>query len=103
MKSRWGQILCLGTGVLIAMSLAAYSIWSRDVRVHAGQETAPVVRWEYRYTEVAPGGVPAALDELGRDGWEVIAVERAYELESTGSRTRLKPDTFYLFAKRPAK
>lgn len=66
----------------------------------AAQGTAKTV-WQYREVEVQPSAIQAALEDLGRDGWEVFNVYGASTLNNEGGGLKNVPHTFYVFAKRP--
>ena len=66
----------------------------------AAQGAAKTV-WQYREVEVQPSSIQAALEDLGRDGWEVFNVYGASTLNTEGGNLKNVPHTFYVFAKRP--
>ena len=71
--------------VLVAISLATIGAW--EFAGAQGEKVRDYPKWEYQFVSSTTG---AELNALGKDGWELVAVE---------PRIGNTPPTFYL--KRP--
>jgi hypothetical protein len=87
--------------LLAAVTCGVLAWFGFASRPGAAAPSAAKTVWQYREVEVQPSAIQAALDDLGRDGWEVFNVYGASAISTEGSNAKLVPHTFYVFAKRP--
>jgi hypothetical protein len=93
-NARWKQWLLIGCAVCLLLRLGAAATAKPE------QGVARMV-WQYREMEAPANAVQAALEELGRDGWEVFNVYGAATVSDQDGVAKLVPHTFYIFAKKP--
>jgi hypothetical protein len=76
----------------------------RSAHSYPDKSPAPM-RWEYTTMTIDVGELPARLNDLGREGWDVFSLERAglFLDQAAEGKTRLVTDTLQLTAKRPLK
>lgn len=88
---------------LILAVLALGAFWTAGpARSFPADDSAPV-KWEYTTIPVEASALPARLNELGEQGWEVFSLERSDHIVEQGSdgNTHLIVVTYEVTGKRP--
>jgi hypothetical protein len=94
-NSRWKQWLLVASAACLASWLGTAATLGKP------QQGSAKVVWQYREVETPANAVQAALEDLGRDGWEVFDVYGAAAVHDQEGVAKLVPHTFYIFAKKP--
>ena len=101
-KSQLRFTMVLAAGLVVA---GIVLLTDRSAQSYQGAADTKSIKWEYTSSAVESNSMQTKLDDLGNNGWEVIAVTRADAALDQGNdgKTHIRTTEFQVTARRVKK